>query len=85
MMVRSFLVATVSPTKRKVSLSLDEEVVAELEQSDATLSSQVNDALRDLVERKRQQRRLEAFLSRLDEQRGPVPEALIRQYVSLLE
>jgi hypothetical protein len=78
-------VATTSQAKRKVSLSLDEAVVAELEESEGTLSAQVNEALRELVERRRQQRRLEAFLSRLDEQRGPVPEALIRRYLSLLE
>jgi hypothetical protein len=77
--------AVSSQTKRKVSLSLDEKVVAELEESEGTLSSQVNEALRDLVERRHQRRRLEAFLSRLDEQRGPVPEALIRRYASLLE
>jgi hypothetical protein len=78
-------VAATSPTKRKVSLSLDEEVLAELEGGEGTLSLQVNEALRDLVERRRQHRRLAAFLGRLDEQRGPVPEALIRKYLALLE
>lgn len=76
---------TSSPAKRKVSLSLDEEVVSELEESEGTLSSQVNAALRDLVERRRQMRRLEAFLGQLDQQRGPVPDALVQQYLSLLE
>ena len=59
-------------TKRKVSLSLDEELIAELTSDDEGLSSQVNDAVRAEVDRRRQQRALEMLLARLDEADGPL-------------
>ena len=46
-------------SKRKVSLSLDADLVDELEQStDEGLSGQVNEAVRVEVERRRRQRAL---------------------------
>ena len=75
-------------TKRKVSLSLDEELIAELESDDEALSSQVNDAVRAEVERRRQQRALEALLAHLDESDGPLDagadEAEIARFMRLL-
>jgi Post-segregation antitoxin CcdA len=75
-------------TKRKVSLSLDEELIAELASDDEGLSSQVNDAVRAEVERRRQQRALEELLARLDESDGPLDgdadEAEISRFMRLL-
>lgn len=70
--------------KRKVSLSLDEELVAEMATSDQTLSAQVNEAIRTELERRRRERLLVQFLDQLDRERGPVGEALIARYVELL-
>ena len=75
-------------TKRKVSLSLDEELIAELANDDEGLSSQVNDAVRAEVDRRRQQRALEMLLARLDEADGPLDgdadEAEIVRFMRLL-
>jgi hypothetical protein len=74
-------------TKRKVSLSLDEELVAALE-GDEGLSAQVNDAVRVEVERRRRHHALEALLARLDESDGPLDapedEAEIARFMRLL-
>jgi hypothetical protein len=75
-------------TKRKVSLSLDEELIAELASDEEGLSSQVNDAVRAEVERRRQQRALERLLAHLDESEGPLDgdadEAEILRFMRLL-
>jgi len=71
-------------TKRKVSVSLDEELVAELEAGDDSLSAQVNDAVRVELGRRRQQRLLAAMLDELDTTHGPVDEKLVQKYADLL-
>ena len=75
-------------TKRKVSLSLDEELIAELESDAEGLSSQVNDAVRAEVERRRRHRALEMLLAHLDESEGPLDtdtdEAEIARFMRLL-
>jgi antitoxin CcdA len=70
--------------KRKVSVSLDEDLVAELEQEDLGLSAQVNAALRGELERRRRNRLLVELLDRLDAERGPVDEVLVEKYLTLL-
>ena len=71
-------------TKRKVSVSLDEDLVAELEAGDEALSTQVNDAIRIELGRRRRQRQLGEFLDGLDVEHGPPDEALVRKYMDLL-
>lgn len=71
--------------KRKVSLSLDEDLVAELETINKSLSAQVNAAVRAELDRRRRQRLLVEMLDRLDAEHGPVDEALVAKYVGLLE
>jgi len=75
-------------TKRKVSLSLDEELIAELASDDEGLSSQVNDAVRAEVERRRRQRAIEMLLRHLDESDGPLDtvadEVEISRFMRLL-
>lgn len=71
--------------KRKLSVSLDEDLVAELEREDQGLSVQVNAAVRAELERRRRQRLLIEFLDQLNAEHGPVDESLIEKYVGLLE
>jgi antitoxin CcdA len=71
-------------TKRKISVSLDEDLVAELEASRETLSAQVNAAVRGEMERRRRERLLGELLDRLDAEHGPVDEALVERYAELL-
>ena len=70
--------------KRKVSVSLDEDLVAELEAGDEALSAQVNEAIRSEVERRRRNRLLGEMLDALDAEFGPVDEALVAKYARLL-
>ena len=69
--------------KRKVSFSLDEDLVAELEAADEALSWQVNEAIRAEVERRRRNRLLTGMLDSLDAEYGPVDKALVAKYTEL--
>ena len=71
--------------KRKVSVSLDEDLVEELEREDQGLSAQVNLALRTELERRRRNRLLVDLLDQLDAEHGPVDESLVEKYSKLLE
>ena len=70
--------------KRKVSVSLDEDLVAELEREKQGLSAQVNAAVRAELDRRRRHRLLVELLDQLDAEHGPVDEALIEKYAGLL-
>ncbi|HEX7184137.1 MAG TPA: type II toxin-antitoxin system CcdA family antitoxin [Thermoanaerobaculia bacterium] len=74
-----------TPTKRTVSISLDEDLVEELEREDQGLSAQVNAAVRAELERRRRHRLLMELLDQLDAEHGPVDESLVEKYVGLLE
>jgi len=74
-----------SVAKRKISVSIDEDLVAELESERQSLSAQVNAAVRADLEQRRRHRNLTQLLDRLDEEHGPVEEALVEKYVGLLE
>jgi antitoxin CcdA len=71
--------------KRKVSVSLDEDLVEELEREDQGLSAQVNQALRAELDRRRRNRLLVELLDQLDAEHGPVDESLVQKYVELLQ
>ena len=70
--------------KRKVSISLDEDLVEELEREDQGLSAQVNSAVRTELERRRRTRLLVELLDQLDAEHGPVDESLVEKYAGLL-
>jgi post-segregation antitoxin (ccd killing protein) len=70
--------------KRKVSVSLDEDLVEELEREDQSLSAQVNLALRAELERRRCNRLLVELLDQFDAEHGPADESLVEKYVGLL-
>lgn len=71
--------------KRKISVSLDSDLVSVLERNERSLSAQINDALRVEMERQKRQRWLSDYLDRLDEEHGPVEEELMGKYRRLLE
>jgi len=73
-----------SLTKRKVSVSLDEDLVEELKREDEGLSAQVNAAVSAELERRRRRRLLVELLDQLDAERGQVDESLVEKYVGLL-
>lgn len=60
-------------SKRKVTVTLDEDLARELEQA-GNVSAQLNEAGWVLVERRRSARRLAAFLDKLDQEDGPLPD-----------
>jgi hypothetical protein len=70
--------------KRKISVSLDADLVSELESTDQALSTQVNDAIRESLQRRRRRRLLQALLTELDERHGRVSERLVAKYEALL-
>lgn len=70
--------------KRKVSISLDEDLVEELEREGQALSAQINLAVRAELEHRRRHRLLVEFLDQLDAEHGPVEEALVEKYARLL-
>ena len=70
--------------KRKVSVSLDADLVEELEAADVGLSTQVNDAVREALARRRRQRLLHELLAELDRRHGRIPQKLIAKYETLL-
>lgn len=75
-------------TKRKLSLSLDDDLVAELAENPEALSAQVNTAVRNEIEARRRHRALAELLERLSEEGGPLDtsedEAEIVRYMRLL-
>ena len=71
-------------TKRKISVSIDEDIARELERSGESLSQQVNEALREAVEGQRRQRKLGEFLDDLESETGPADEDLVAQFNELL-
>lgn len=73
-----------STKKRKVSVSLDEDLVAELEAGGEAVSTQVNDAIRAELARRRRHRLLDERLAEFDAEHGPVGEQLVEKYVDLL-
>lgn len=78
-----------SPAKRKVSVTLDADLVAALESdSSTTLSAEVNAALRAEFTRRARQQALAELLNHLAEERGaldtPEDDAEIARYMRLL-
>jgi len=71
-------------TKRKISVSIDEDIALELEKSRDSLSMQVNQALRAAVEGQRRQRNLGEFVDELERETGPADEALVAHFNELL-
>jgi len=71
-------------TKRKVSISLDEDLVAELEADGEALSPAVNEAVRTELDRRRRARLLGEMLDAIEQRHGPVDEKLVGRYLDLM-
>jgi hypothetical protein len=71
--------------KRKISVSLDEDLVSALEAQGEGLSAQINAAIREEIEHRRRRQLLRELLDQLDREHGPVDEALVQKYVQLLQ
>lgn len=65
-------------------MSLDAELVADLEAGGEALSSQVNEAIRTQLERRRRNRLLGELLAGLGHELGPVDERMVEKYLDLL-
>jgi len=72
-------------SKRKVSVSLDSEILEELGAEGEALSGQINKALIDEIARRHRGRLLGELLDSMDEHLGKVDESLISKYIDLLE
>lgn len=77
------------PAKRKVSITLDADLVAVMEaDASITLSAEVNSALRAEFARRKRQQALADLLDHLAEERGgldtPEDQAEIERYMRLL-
>ena len=83
-MVRYWYASGMTSTKRKVSVSLDADLVAELERADEALSTQVNDAIRTQLEQRRRQRELGELLDELEAIDGKLEQALVDKYLEIL-
>jgi antitoxin CcdA len=77
-----------TPAKRKISVTVDAELVGEIEASGDNVSARVNDALRSDLAARRRHRFLSDFLDHLDETEGPLDtpedEANIARFMQLL-
>lgn len=71
-------------TKRKVSVTLDEDLLELLEGADENLSAQVNDAVRHAVEHRMRQRGLRKLLDDLETSDGPIHEDDVQYFIDLL-
>lgn len=74
--------------KRKVSVTLDADLVKQVEVDGGNLSAMVNAALRGDLERRRRQRALAMLLDQLATEHGPLDtaedEAEVQRYMQLL-
>lgn len=70
--------------KRKVSVSLDTDLVEELEAGGEAVSAQVNEAVRNELIRRRRQRLLGEMLDDFELTNGPADETLVSKYTDLL-
>ena len=71
-------------TKRKISVSIDQDLIVELEAGGEAVSSQVNDAVRTELPHRRRQRLLGEMLDELEQVIGPPDEQVVQKYVELL-
>lgn len=74
-----------SMPKRKISVSLDEDLIRGLEAVGQSISSQINRAVRAELERRQRRVSLQQLLNRFDAEDGPVPEELVDKYTRMLE
>lgn len=78
------MTAPTARAKRKVTVSLDADLVAELEANDQALSPQVNSALRAEVDRQRHRRLLRQMLDEFAATHGAPDEDGVQRFMEML-
>lgn len=77
-----------STGKRKISVTIDAQLLDELEEAGVNVSAQINEALSLELERRRRRAALGAMLDQMAAERGPLDspedEAMVRHYMRLL-
>jgi post-segregation antitoxin (ccd killing protein) len=71
-------------SKRKISVTIDADLVEALGDAEENLSAQVNEAIRTVVEQRRRHAALRAWLDEMAAEHGPVDEELVRRFVDAL-
>jgi len=71
-------------TKRKMTVSIDADLVAEMELANEPVSAQVNRAVSESIALRRQRRLLLEMLDEFDAELGPVDPALLDKYRELM-
>lgn len=71
-------------TKRKMTVSIDADLVAEMELASEPVSVQVNQAVSESIVLRRQHRLLREMLDEFDAELGPVDPALLDKYRELM-
>ena len=74
----------ISMPKRKITVAIDAELVAEMELVDEPISAQVNRAVSESISLRRQHRLLREMLDSFDAELGPVDDQLVQKYRELL-
>ena len=70
--------------KRKISVTVDADLVEALDAGEENLSSQVNEAIRIVVAQRRRQADLRAWLDEMTERQGPIDEERVQRFIDAL-
>ena len=71
-------------SKRKISVTVDADLVDALDAGEENLSSQVNEAIRIVVAQRRRQADLRAWLDEMTELQGPIDEERVQRFIDAL-
>lgn len=71
-------------SKRKISVTVDADLVDQLGGAEENLSAQVNEAIRTVVEQRQRQADLRAWLAEMTSDQGPVDEDRVQTFLDAL-
>ena len=70
--------------KRKMTVTIDADLVSEMELADEPISTQVNRAVSESISLRRQRRLLREMLDEFEAELGPVDDDVVQKYRELL-